>query len=229
MECFNCGVLGNRERLFDAISGKGVVKVCEKCSSEERLPVVRKPTIFQLNESERKQTVYERLSRSAGIEQMEEIPGKRELEKTEATLKEVADKNYEQKIQSKLKSRTDLVNNFHWIIMRARRLKKLTQEQLSKRISEPEPAIAMAEKGIVPEGDSLIIKLENFLGIRILKEARVYRGGWENREESKFEASGRVSFDTTAVKSLTIDDLKKMKEEREAKILGDSGIREEKE
>lgn len=219
MECFNCNVSGDKVMLFDAISGKGIVKICEKCSSEERWPIVRKPTIFQLKESVKKYSVYERLSRSSGIVQKEESLRKRELEKIEKTLKEEADKNYEQKIQSKQEPRSDLIDNFHWIIMRARRLKKLTQEQLAKEISEPEAAIKIAEKGIVPEGYSLVTKLENFLGIKIVKGESV-RKHEEESDESKFEDSREVSFDTSIVKNLTIDDLKKMKEEREAKILG---------
>ena len=223
MECFNCGVSGDRIRLFDAVSGRGIVKICERCSSEERLPIIRKPTTFQFEELEKKSSVYERLSRSAGIEPMEEKPEKKELEKIEATLKEVADKNYEQKIQEKPEPRSDLVDNFHWIIMRVRRLKKLTQEQLAKAISEPEIAIEMAERGILPEGDyRLVKKLENYLGIRLVKEESVKKKYEGSLDELSFENNEKISFDPTGSQNLTIADLKKMKEEREAKILGES-------
>ncbi len=96
MECSNCGISGDRVRLFDAVSGMGIVKLCEKCSSDSGFPVIRKPAVFQLKESEKKSSVYERLSRSAGIEPRKE-PEKKDKE--EELLKEVVDKNYEQKIQ----------------------------------------------------------------------------------------------------------------------------------
>ena len=50
------------------------------------------------------------------------------------------DKNYKEKVGEDLskKPRADLVDNFHWIIMRARRMKKLTQAQFAKEIGESE-------------------------------------------------------------------------------------------
>ena len=215
MECFNCGVSGDRVRLFDVVSGRGIVKICERCSSEERLPIVRKPTVFQLKESEKKSSVYERLSRSAGIKPGQEPERK---DKAEEPLKEVVDKKYEQKIQEQKIPRSDLVDNFYWIIMRTRRLKKLTQEQLAKQISEPEAAIRMAEKGLVPEGYSLIIKLEKFFGVRLRKNAS-YPEEKESPESNQEKKSEISEFDPKNLENLTIADLKRMKDEREAKIL----------
>ncbi|MCP6719542.1 MAG: helix-turn-helix domain-containing protein [Patescibacteria group bacterium] len=214
MECSNCGTSGDRIRFFDVVSNRGIVKLCEKCSSESGFPIVRKPAVFQLKESEKKSSVYERLSRSAGIEPGHEPEMK---DKAEEILKEVVNKNYEQKLQEQKTPRSDLMDNFHWIIMRARRLKKLTQEQLAKQISEPEAAIRMAEKGIVPEGYSLIIKLEKFLGVKLRKNVS-YPEEKEFSEldyEEKPEISG---FDPKGLENLTISDLKRMKDEREAKI-----------
>lgn len=230
MECFNCGISDSRVKLFDAISGRGIVKICEKCSSEERLPIVRKPTTFQFEESEKKSSVYERLFLASGIETREENPKKKELEKIEMNLREVADRNYEQKIQTKPRLRPDLVDNFHWIIMRVRRLKKLTQEQLAKEISEPEISIKMAEKGILPEGHGLVNKLENFLEIKlkkIEKEKSVNDNVNEDTLLVEKEPSETSGFDSKDMDNLTIADLKKMKEERESKILGESKILED--
>jgi ribosome-binding protein aMBF1 (putative translation factor) len=225
MECSNCGISGDRVGLFDAVSGRGIIKLCEKCSSDLGFPVIRKPTVFQLKESEKKLSMYERLSRSAGIEPGQEPERK---DKAEELLKEVADKNYEQKLQEQETLRPDLVDNFHWIIMRARRLKKLTQEQLAKHISEPEAAIRMAEKEIVPEGYSLIIKLEKFLEVKLRKNAS-YPEEKEITEPHREEQFGIKGFDPKDLDNITIADLKRMKDEREAKILEGSKIKEEKE
>ena len=73
---------GNKARLFDAISGGGIVKVCEKCSLEEDMPVIKRPTTFQLKESEAKKTIYERLSYAAGIKK-ENKPDSELLKKQE--------------------------------------------------------------------------------------------------------------------------------------------------
>ena len=169
IECFECGISGDKAILFDAISEKGIVKICEKCASEEDIPIIRKPTDFQFKESEKKQTVYERLSRVAGIN-TEKIPENKDLKKQEVSLRSIIDSNFESRFKE-AKSYDDLISNFHWIIMRVRRLKKITQEQLASAIGESEAAIKKTEKGILPENYSLLInKLEDYLEIKLMKK-----------------------------------------------------------
>ena len=118
MECYKCGISGERVKLFDAITREGIVKVCEKCSRSEDNPVIRRPTQFQLKEIERKPTVYERLSRAAGINPSEKRVEKSDfLVSEEANLKKIVDKNYAEKIikDSKKIPRPELVDNFHWV------------------------------------------------------------------------------------------------------------------
>jgi hypothetical protein len=64
-ECFRCGVSDEKERLFDAISGKGVVKICRHCADDEGLPLVQP---VELNKPEKTRSVYERLSEMAKID-----------------------------------------------------------------------------------------------------------------------------------------------------------------
>jgi ribosome-binding protein aMBF1 (putative translation factor) len=224
MECFRCGISGDKALLFDAISGKGIVRICKKCSFEEDLPLIRKPTEFQLKESERKQTIHEMLSTTSGVKKREEK--KEELKETETTLKDIIDKKYQENLPIEKTSRDDLVDNFHWIIMRARRMKKLTQQQLAIEISEPEAAVKSAEEGILPEDSyKLILKLENFLGVKLFKKTP------ETKQETQdwVPKPGEPLFDKDTVKMLTIDDLKKMKEERESKIFEGEIIEDEEE
>jgi len=175
MECFKCGVSESQKRLFDAISRGGITKVCEDCGYEANLTIIKKPTTFQLKEAEKRKTVYQRLSSAAGIDP-EKVdfsnPIKTTTEKAEEiTLKDLVDKNFNKGLAKDSKPRPDLVRNFHWIIMRARRSKKLTQEQLAKELQESEAAIKMAEKGVLPEDDNILIsKLESFLSIKISKK-----------------------------------------------------------
>ncbi len=205
-ECFYCGAKINRVRLFDAISDEGVVKICEKCARDEHIPIIRRPTTFQLKEAERKQTFYERASSSIKEAEKRENPEKK-LQET--TLREIVDRNYESKAPKKKELRPEMIDNFHWTIMRARRRKKLTQSQLAKQIEESEAAIKMVEQGILPEDDyKLVNKLENFLNIRIIRP--------EFEKEIKPEKyPKKLSFERNEAKILTIDDLRKMKEEPE--------------
>ncbi|MCX6750749.1 MAG: hypothetical protein NTZ83_04785, partial [Candidatus Pacearchaeota archaeon] len=64
-ECYRCGVSDERERLFDAISDKGFVKICKNCSQDEELPLVQP---VDLNKPEKVKTVYERLSAMAHLD-----------------------------------------------------------------------------------------------------------------------------------------------------------------
>jgi len=218
-ECFNCGVSGRRVILFDAISGKGIINICKECASKESMPIVRKPSEIFIPPSlygdlnDRRKTVYERVSRISGFDSRNKKSEKKEFSrKQETTLKDIIDKNFKAQINEELKLRPDMVDNFHWIIMRARRLKHITSEQLAEAIAEPEAAIKMAEKGVLPEDShNLVNKLENYLGIKLIKKEFA-----EKIEERHKE----VSFDPVTTKNLTIADLQEMKKTKEEKILG---------
>lgn len=210
-ECFNCFISGTKEQLLDGISSEGIVKVCAKCSAEEDIPLVRKPDGFALKESEKRQTVYERLSGVAGINKNENKKPK----KQETSLREIVDRNFESSVKE-TKPRDDLIDNFHWVIMRMRRLKKVTQEQLGDEIGESGMAIKMAEKGVVPEGYEFIKKLENYFGIRLIKK------DFAPKEEPKIqvvdsELLGKPEeiFEEEKSKALTISDLQEMKRKKE--------------
>ncbi|HEB46976.1 MAG TPA: hypothetical protein ENI22_00720 [Candidatus Pacearchaeota archaeon] len=206
MECFNCGISESKARLFDVVSSKGIVKICDVCFKNERMPIVRRPTTFQLKESEKNLSIYDRLSKISGIK--EEL---RKDSKTEINLSKIVDRNFESKVSNEKRPRPDLVDNFHWIIMRVRRLKKLTQKKLAQEISESEVAIKMAERGVLPEDDyRLVNKLESFLGIKIIKT--------KIQKLPEKQPVRIIEFDPSSVQNLTIADLKRIKEEKEAAI-----------
>ena len=85
----------------------------------------------------------------------------------EDRLKEL-EKNPEKELPEKEK--LNLIEHFHWEVMKARRRKGLSQKQLANAISESEIAIQMIEKAKLPENsESLIRKLEQFLRISLKK------------------------------------------------------------
>ncbi|MBU3906627.1 MAG: hypothetical protein KKA64_00050 [Nanoarchaeota archaeon] len=222
VECFVCGISDEKERLFDAISNEGVVKICERCSLNEHIPIMRKPTTFQLKEAERKQTVYERLSCAAGIspdrmkkgiEESEMKHRRKErqekLRQQEIGLKELIERKFKKDASSKViskKPRLDLVDNFNWVIMMERRKRKLSHIQLAEAIGESAVAIKMAEDGILPEDDYRIInKLENFFRISLKRQKST-----ESKLDQK-QPARILNFKPETLKNLTIEDLKKMK------------------
>ncbi len=213
MECSKCGAPEELAKLFDVISGEGIVKICQRCLSYENSPVIRKPTTDQLDNIHKSESMYKRLSNAAGLNPEEHkanlaLNKNQDLiKKQEVTLRDLIDQKFDKFVEEKPKEkRGDLVDNFHWIIMRARRSRKMTVTQLARETGESEKAIKMAEQGVLPDNDyNLAVKLEEILGIRILKP-----------EISKQLAMAKkqLGFDRFSTKTITIADLQKMKEEK---------------
>lgn len=136
-----------------------------------------------------------------------------ELQRDDAKLRKIAEKNFEKKFSVERKPRPDLIDNFHWVITRFRRMKKITQEQLAKEIFEPVTAIQMAEQGIVPEKDYILVrKIENYLGITLIKEEKA-REKEKSEQQDKNDSAKKLTFEPHSSKNLTIADLRRIREE----------------
>jgi ribosome-binding protein aMBF1 (putative translation factor) len=126
------------------------------------------------------------------------------MKQQEATLRGLVDRKYDGKIKEIPRKREDLIENFHWIIMRARRNKKMTVTQFAKEIGESEAVVKMAEQGVLPDGDyNIVKKIEAVLSINILKREFA----------QKAEHKKRLGFDEFSTKTLTISDLHEMKKD----------------
>jgi len=216
MKCSICGISDAQRRVFQVVSPKEIIFVCEKCAAEEGFPIVKTKKV-EPEEKGRVKTVYERMSELSGVKPREPEPF--ELRKQEKDLRRIVNTNYEEKMKKQainLKSRPDLVDNFHWIIMRVRRVKGLTQGQLAERIGELEATIKMAEQGIVPEGYVLIDKLERFLKVKLIKQRDLSIRTNPVSQPQQVITPKVLKLDKKAFDSLTIADLQRMKREREA-------------
>ncbi len=160
-ECVRCHRAEEEIKLFDVIYGNEMVKMCERCAILEEIPIIKKPTTSQLKEAEKNYSVYQRLKRMAGLEKKEE--------KHETILSRIKQLDENPELEMPEKTNTlNLVHNFHWYIMRARRNKGLSQRQLAMLLGESEEAIKMIERGELPgEPEILIKKLEQFFQIRL--------------------------------------------------------------
>jgi len=199
-ECFKCGVSGEKVRLYDAISNKGIVKICGDCNAVERLPIIKKPSTEQIADSERQKSVRDMLS---GMNR-----GK-SLATREISLRELVDRNLKERLA---KQPSDLIDNFQWTIQRVRRNRKITREQFARGIDESEATVRMLESGILPNNDYRIIsKVESFLGINLKKQ-----GVSKLSESQKSSQPPRpLAFDRDSASKLKIADLRDMKKIQE--------------
>lgn len=223
-KCFRCLKSERIVRLLDAIYENEIVKICEECALLEDIPIIRKPSSFQLKESERPYTVQERLARMSGIKfKNADLKIEKRVEKEEIqgiTLDKLRKpKDYSQILKHreerarKLSKPINLIDNYNWYMQRARRARKMTLAQLGAIIAEPETTLKMVEDGLLPDDAGRIVgKIEQFFKINLRKSEA-------EKERARIEAikpPARVlSFDEESLKNLTIYDLRKLKEQEE--------------
>lgn len=165
--CVRCKTNGNQIRLFDAIYDGKMSSICERCAIIENIPIIRKPGVSQIKESQKNIGVYERMKRLSGY---------KDVRKSETFLPKdrLAELEKHPELMKPEKNNLNLVEFYHWEIMKNRRRKGLSQKQLAQTIKEPEASVVMIEKGMVPENaERLISKLEQFFQIRLKKLTEV--------------------------------------------------------
>jgi len=153
-----CPVCNSEKELVEAISSEEIVSVCRNCAISNGMPIIQRPTNEQIQNTQKFVSHKERVEKFMG-------KSKSKTPEVDNELKKIIAHNV------KAGEYPKLVDNFHWVIMHARRMKKISQKQLGEAIAEPEVLIEMAEKAKLPDNyDRLIIKLEQFLGIKLRRE-----------------------------------------------------------
>ena len=199
-ECYKCHTPQTKAILFDVILPHGIDKVCGKCSVSENSPIFR--DVKDIDIIEKTPTNKERLERISGVK-LDKNFGNMQPSETDKRLKEIVRSNFTRTFSQIPEMEKELVDNFHWIVMRARRMKHYSQEQLAKVINEPIELVKMVEAGNAPQKREVIRKLEDVLGIKIRKE--------EPKEEVAFDKK-ELDFDFKDIDDFTIFDLKKLSE-----------------
>ena len=171
MRCEICSITEEETDLYDGISENRIIKICKKCSEEEEIPLIKKPSQNQIEESQRSPSVRER---------MEKISG---LRKSKAGYiskdQEIATKNLAKlKIPPQKQHHPELIDNYFWKIQMKRREKKLTLSQLAEKTNLSEQDVKNLESGVLPEEAvknsqklaEFIKPIENILGVKLMKQ-----------------------------------------------------------
>jgi len=117
----------------------------------ENVPIIKKPATEQLKEAESGIGVYERMQRIQGV---------KEERKKDVFFKEdkINELNSHPELELPEQKKLNLIEHFHWELMKLRRRKGLTQQQLAENLGESEIAIQMMEKSKLPENAETLIK-----------------------------------------------------------------------
>jgi len=240
MRCAVCKRESDEVKLFEGILKAEMIRVCEECAESEGIPLVRKPSEDQLQKSEERYSVRERMERMSGVRETTEIS--EEQMATQGNLAKL-------RIPPKKQYHEDVLDNYYWTLNIARRRKKLSINQLADLIKIDAQTLQSIEQGRIPENfEEIFLQLESFLGIKLLKnhrqqvnftrtvdeEREILKSVGEKMtgEESNSEYSERRKKQETidkitkgeldfskkeSLQNVTLNDLVEMKKEREKK------------
>ena len=238
MRCTVCKRDRDEARLFEGFLKSEMVIVCKECSETEGIPLIRKPSEEQLQKAEEHYSVRERMERLSGMRDTTEISNDQTITQGNlAKLRAPPKKQYNEEV----------LDNYYWTLNIARRRKKLSISQLAELIKIEANILQSIEKGKIPENFiEIFLKLESFLGIKLLKnhksqvnfkrtkdeEQEIFKSVREKMGQSKSEknsseekqktiekiAKGEADFSKReSLQDVTLNDLVEMKKTREKK------------
>ena len=162
--CIICKKTSDEIELFKGIKTDGMVMVCSGCAEKEGIPIIKKPSESQLDKADKRYTVRERMERISGARDASEISEDQTI--TQGNLAKL-------KMPEPKQHHEDILDNYYWTLNLARRRRKMTITQLAEKMQESPETIQEIEKGKLPENfETLFIKLEAFLAIKLLKNQK---------------------------------------------------------
>ena len=157
-ECVICGVSESESPLYEGLLKNELIFVCEDCAEEEGIPILRKPTVEQLQRADERYSVRER---------MEKMSGRAREMRNELSTQHGVNRLRMPKAKE---TNSEVIDNYYWVLSMARRRKKLTFKQLEQMTLIPMEVLESIERGRIPSNfNEIFITLEKVLGIKLLK------------------------------------------------------------
>ncbi|NPE26957.1 hypothetical protein HNV12_03060 [Methanococcoides sp. SA1] len=139
-----------------------MVNMCEECSEDQKIPIIKKPSDSQLNKADQSYSVRQRLDKMQGRRDTTDIS--RDQTITQKNLSKL-------RAPPKKQSHPDTLENYHWSLNMARRRAKMTTSQLASKIATESHKIRDIERGILPKDfKEIFLKLEALLEVKLLKQ-----------------------------------------------------------
>lgn len=105
---------------------------------------------------------------------------------------------------------SELIDNFHWEILKARKARGETRKQTAQAVGVSENDIKMLENGLLPSNDFVLInKVQNYFGINLRKDKKDFSN--EARRLVKYDdkkagMAGKSGDESILGKDIEIDD-----------------------
>ena len=175
MRCTICKKDSDEVQLFEGIFNFEMVNICEECAKTEGIPIIRKPSESQLDKASKRYTVRERMERMSGMHDTTEISNDQAI--TQGNLAKL-------RVPQKKQTHEEVLDNYYWTLNIARRRKKLSINQLADLIKIEADVLKSIEKGTIPVNfEELFLKIEAFLGVKLLKNPPKKINFIRNRDE----------------------------------------------
>ncbi|MBT7102622.1 helix-turn-helix domain-containing protein [archaeon] len=159
--CAICKKTSDETKLFEGIFNAEMINICSYCAEDEGVPIITKPSEIQLEKADERYSVRERMERMSGRHDTTEISKDQIV--TQGNLAKL-------RMPAPKEQHEDALDNYYWTLNIARRRKKLSVTQLAEKMQVDPQVIQDIEKGRLPEKfQDLFIKLEAYLGIKLLK------------------------------------------------------------
>jgi len=177
MRCSVCKRGSEEVKLSEGIMKAEMVMICEECAESEGVPLIRKPSEDQLQKADEHYSVRERMERISGMR-----------EKTDVSEDQLTTQGNLAKLRPlpKKQFHEDVLDNYYWTLNIARRRKKLSIKQLAELIKIDAETLQSIEKGKIPSNfEEIFLKLEAFLGIKLLKRHKPQVNFVRTKDEEK--------------------------------------------
>lgn len=158
MKCRVCERDFSEDQVFEGIFEDKIDYICKNCLVKENVPLIKKPK--KAEEETKKLSVSERIER---------LSTKHEKKEKEPYISHI--NLAKLKFPPKKEESADLVDNYYWLIQNSRRKLKMTQTQLSEKLTIPLQVVVSLEKGQIPQNFyEYIDRLESFFRIKLWRD-----------------------------------------------------------
>ncbi len=151
--------------MVEAIDDGRIVRVSEEYAKRERLPILRRSNV----ESKEKKIVSE-----GDLVKRREFSGRGIFDSGRRDKGILAFEEYRRPLKrNESDVSNELIDNFHWEILKRRKEKEISRKQFASDLSVSEDEIKIVENGRLPKNDFVLInKIQSYLGINLRKDGQ---------------------------------------------------------